>query len=61
VPFGAAGDVAAPGDFDGDGRFDTAVFRPSNSNWYINRSTAGQFVGTFGANGDKPTHSAFIP
>jgi Fungalysin metallopeptidase (M36)/Fungalysin/Thermolysin Propeptide Motif len=28
-------------DFDGDGRTDLSVFRPSEGNWYLNRSTAG--------------------
>jgi hypothetical protein len=35
VPFGTAGDVAMRGDFDGDGKIDAAVFRPSTSIWYI--------------------------
>jgi hypothetical protein len=41
VPFGTNGDVPAPGDYDGDGKFDTTVFRPSTATWYSNRSTAG--------------------
>jgi hypothetical protein len=28
-------------DFDGDGKSDISVFRPSEGNWYLNRSTAG--------------------
>jgi uncharacterized repeat protein (TIGR03803 family) len=32
---GAIGDVAAPGDYDGDGRVDPAIFRPSNGLWYF--------------------------
>ncbi len=28
-------------DFDGDGKTDVSVFRRSNGNWYLNRSTAG--------------------
>jgi hypothetical protein len=41
-------------DFDGDGRSDISVFRPSEGNWYANQSRAG-FLGLhFGQNGDQP-------
>jgi FG-GAP-like repeat len=60
-PFGASGDIPASGDYDGDGRFDAAVFRPTNTTWFINRSTAGTQIVGFGANGDIPVPSAFVP
>jgi hypothetical protein len=34
IPWGTNGDVAARGDYTGDGRFDPTVFRPSNGTWY---------------------------
>ncbi len=34
VPWGTNGDVAARGDYNGDGRFDPTVFRPSSGVWY---------------------------
>ena len=41
-------DSSTPFDFDGDRRSDIAVFRPSDSVWYLNRSTQGFFATQFG-------------
>jgi hypothetical protein len=51
--------IKSRGDFDGDGKTDLAVFRPSDSNWYLNRSTAG-FTGVqFGIATDVLTPGDF--
>lgn len=42
----------ARADFDGDGRTDLSVFRPSEGNWYMNNSTAGFSVATWGLSND---------
>jgi hypothetical protein len=40
-PWGTSTDVPAPADYDGDGQVDFAVYRPSESKWYILLSTTG--------------------
>jgi hypothetical protein len=49
--FGLTTDRIVSGDFDGDARTDVAVFRPSDGNWYYQRSstiTVNGAVGTLG-------------
>jgi hypothetical protein len=53
--FGAANDKIVPADYDGDGKAEIAVFRPSNGVWYFLRSSDNQFRAVkFGQNEDVP-------
>jgi subtilisin-like proprotein convertase family protein len=51
--------VESRADFDGDGKTDVSVFRPSEGNWYLNQSTAGFGVIKWGLNGDNPMPGDF--
>ncbi len=45
---------SATADFDGDGRTDISVFRPSDGTWYVMQSGSNTFrAQQFGASGDK--------
>ncbi len=43
-----------PADFDGDGKTDVSVFRPSTSNWYVHGSSGTDTTTNFGTSGDIP-------
>ena len=59
VAFGTSTDVPVPGDYDGDGSDDVAVYR--NGQWWLNRSTAGVTVQNFGIASDTPVPRRYLP
>lgn len=55
IQWGAAGDKQARADYDGDGKLDAAVFRPSTSRWYVLKSSDNQVIDIqFGISEDIP-------
>jgi hypothetical protein len=54
-----AANVKSRADFDGDGKTDLSVFRPSDTVWYLNRSTAGFTAVQFGVASDVLTPGDF--
>jgi hypothetical protein len=52
--WGLPGDVMVPADYDGDGRDDKAIWRPSTATWWIQYSNGGTRTQQWGESGDIP-------
>jgi hypothetical protein len=61
LPFGLSEDKPSPGDYDGDGKNDVAVYHPSSGVWYLLRSSSGFTALQFGLSEDVPVPSGYIP
>jgi hypothetical protein len=61
VQWGDSSDKPVPGDYDGDGKTDVAIYR--NGAWWIRLSSNGTLVmsGPFGTSGDVPIPAAYLP
>ena len=61
-PFGTAGDIPVPGDYDGDGVTDLAVFRPSTGVWHVSKSSSkftANLTAQWGTSTDIPVSGDF--
>ena len=60
--WGVWGDIPMPRDYDGDGRVDIAIWRPSTGVWWIINSSNGSVATQqWGAYGDVPVHYHVLP
>jgi hypothetical protein len=61
VQFGEINDFSIPGDYDGDGKNDLAVFRSTNGVFYYRSSINNlQYGFAYGMMGDVPTNRVIV-
>jgi hypothetical protein len=60
MQFGVATDKPTPADYDGDGKTDIAVFRPSTGTWYLQQSREGFAAHVFGFPDDIPIPNVYV-
>jgi hypothetical protein len=46
--------VPVPGDYNGDGKTDFGIYRPTTGGWYVAFSGGGSTSASWGASGDVP-------
>jgi len=57
---GGTGYAAVPGDYDGDGVTDIAVYNETNGYWYVKYSSGGYGFDSLGGSGRIPVNPQYL-